>query len=974
MFVKIKILFQKLSDLVFFKKDNVVHDHFPVGVFSEKKDVENNIFSQTPDKDYNNGCAQIRPEEKYYPKNVDVDIKTNKGNFWKNNSIYKQFQNKIYLILLKLKLSMINYKNRRRRRKIRSNDGYTNKAQNTKRILLAVRIGFITIIVGFLALFIILPIFAFNLPSPDSVIRREGFSTKILDRNGKPLYDIYNDQNRLPVKYEDIPEDLKNATIAIEDKNFYTHQGFDIYGLIRGLTKIFTAGRAQGGSTLTQQLVKNVLLTSERTIIRKVKEFVLSIQIERKYSKEEILQMYLNEAPYGGTAWGVGAASEMYFGKQVKDLDFIESVVLSGLPQRPSYYSPYSTNSEAYKDRAKQVLRRMKEDGYIDEEKEKQALIDLDGLIFKEKGSGFKAPHFVGYVQKLLEERYGESVLEQGGLRVTTTLDLDLQEKAQKIVSEEIEKVEAVHITNGAAVVVDSETGEILSMVGSKDFFADDYDGQVNVALSLRQPGSSIKPFTYVTAFKKGYSASTLLLDVPVKFYGGVNQDDYEPVNYDGKFRGPVQVRYALGNSINIPAVKMLALVGIENVLETAFEMGITSLEPTQEILQRVGLSLTLGGGEVRLLEISSAYGAFFNQGYKVEPSAILKIEDNNGKLLEENEPKKGKRVLTPEQAYMIADILSDNEARKDVFGTNSLLNIPSRQIAVKTGTTNEKRDNWTIGGNMQGVVGVWVGNNDNSQMKEVASGISGASTIWRKILLEFLKDKDNKTFEVPGGIVTTAVDTVSGYLAHDGFPSRIEKFIDGTQPGEDTVHIKMKVCKSDGKKATPADIASGNYEEKEYFIFTEKDPSAQENENRWQDGINLWLSGISDPRYHAPNDYCGTQNTIGLDFINPKNETSNMNNDIEIELRAESLNKIISVSIEVDDQKVISLVNRPYKYNINLSDGVHRIKAKARDEKGNETEKTITIGVHMAWNYTPSPTPSPIPSPTETPSPTPSI
>lgn len=958
-FAKMKITLRKLFDKEYQKEAVISKDNYPII----------NLGNNTPNQQQGDTFVyldKIVPEKKIGFQQRIKDVL---------NKYILGIKNFIYLFLLKLKLYMTNRKYSRRRRRIKSTVGRASRnVLQTKRFLFLTRILFLLIIAGFVALFIILPIFAFNLPSPDNVIRRDGFSTKILDRNGKPLYDIYSDQNRIPVEFEEIPDDLKKATISIEDKNFYSHQGFDPFGMLRGLTKIFTAGRAQGGSTLTQQLVKNVLLSSERTIIRKIKEFVLSIQIERKYSKDEILRMYLNEAPYGGTAWGVGAASQMYFGKEVKDLSFIESVVLAGLPQRPTYYSPYSTNPDAFKERTKQVLRRMREDGYIDEEKEKQSLIDLDSIVFKEKGSGFKAPHFVAYVEKILEERYGEAVLQQGGLQVTTTLDLDLQEKAQDIVAEEIEKVESVNITNGAAIVIDSQTGEILSMVGSKDFFAEDYDGQVNVVLSLRQPGSAIKPFTYVTGFKKGYTASTLLMDTPVKFYGGEGQKDYEPNNYDGKFRGPVQVRYALANSINIPAVKMLALVGIEDVLETAYDMGISTLEPTKETLSKVGLSLTLGGGEVRLIDITGAYAAFMNQGFKIEPSAILKIEDNEGKILEENEPKKGKRVLTPEQAYMIVDILSDNDARKEIFGLNSLLNIPSRQIAVKTGTTNEKRDNWTIGGNMQAVVGVWVGNNDNSQMKEVASGVSGASPIWRRIILEYLKDKDNKTFEIPGGIVTAAVDSVSGYAAHDGFPSRIEKFIDGTQPSEDIVHVKMKVCKTDGKIATPADIASGNYEEKEFYVFKENDPASVDGENRWQDGINEWLSGITDPKYHPPGDYCGTQNTIGLDFVNPKNETSNLQNDFEIEIRAESLNKIVSVTIEVDGQKVITLVDRPYKYNINLTTGVHSIKAKAKDDKGNESEKTITIGVNVNWNYTPSPTPTDTPTPSFTLTPTPTI
>lgn len=466
--------------------------------------------------------------------------------------------------------------------------------------------------------------------------------------------------------------------------------------------------------------------------MRKVKEFILAVQIERKYTKDQILSMYLNEAPYGGTSWGVEAASEAYFGKNVKDLNLVECAILAGLPQRPSYYSPYSATPDAYKGRTKDVLRRMREDGYITQDQESEAVKMLDTIKFVGKGGDFKAPHFVQYVEQILEKEYGTSFLEQGGYTITTTLDWNLQDEAQKIVSEEIDKDSYLNITNGAAVALDPQTGEILAMIGSKDFNAKDYDGQVNVTTALRQPGSSFKPFTYVTAFKKYYTPSTMIMDVPTDFPGGAGQPIYHPVNYDGKYRGPMQLRYALANSINVVAVKLLAKVGIKDVLQTAYDMGITTLPPTAETMSRVGLLLTLGGGEVRLLDLTDAYSPFMNKGYRVDPVAILKIEDSNGKVLEENKPEKGKQVISEAQAYLIDSILSDNESRSMVFGLNSLLNIPGRQVAVKTGTTNDKRDNWAIGGNSQVVVGTWVGNNDNSPMKAVASGISGASPIWR--------------------------------------------------------------------------------------------------------------------------------------------------------------------------------------------------------------------------------------------------
>ena len=834
--------------------------------------------------------------------------------------------------------------------------------EKSRRLVALAKYGFMAVIAGFLLLFVILPLFAFNLPSPDKIVRREGFSTKILDRNGLVLYDIYADQRRTPVESDDIPLYLKQATIAVEDKNFYKHSGFDPLGMLRGLSRIFTRGYAQGGSTLTQQLVKNVLLSSERTIFRKLREFILAVQIERKYSKDEILQMYLNEAPYGGTAWGVEAATETYFGKKAKDLNLVESAILAGLPQRPSAYSPYSTTPDAYIGRASDVLRRMEEDGYITKEQEEAAKSELVDVKFQEKGASFKAPHFVQYVQKILEERYGASVVELGGLQVTTTLDLDLQEEAQKIVAEEIAKVESQRITNGGTVVLDSQTGEILAMVGSKRFDDPDYDGQVNVTVASRQPGSSFKPITYATAFKEGYTPSTMIMDVETVFPGGEGQPDYKPVNYDGEYRGPMQLRYTLGNSINVPAVKLLALVGIKDVLETAFDLGIESLPPTKETLARVGLSLTLGGGEVKLLEITSAYGAFFNGGKKVEPLSILKVEDANGKVLEETKPKLGKRVLSEEVAFLISHILSDNSARTEVFGPNSALNIPGRQVAVKTGTTNDKRDNWTIGGTPQRVVGVWVGNNDNSSMLNVASGISGASPIWRRVVMEALSGLPAVSFEATDKIITASVDRVSGYREHDGFAGRSEFFIKGQEPGEDTVHVKLKVCKSDGKLATPSDIAGGSYDEKEYFVFKEEDPTAGSGQsNKWQEGILSWTSGKQDDRYHPPGDYCGSSNTVNVEFNNPSDRDRINSSEFIVRIRPQSTGNITRVELYIDGISVRNFDGPPYEYQAaEISDGVHKIKAVAKDENNNQSERTITVGINVPWDYDSSPSPDP--------------
>ncbi|HLD92447.1 MAG TPA: PBP1A family penicillin-binding protein [Patescibacteria group bacterium] len=831
--------------------------------------------------------------------------------------------------------------------------------QKSRNIAKLSKFGFLGIIVLFLGLFIILPLMAFSLPSPDKVVRREGFSTKILDRNGKPLYDIYEDERSTPIKIDEIPLYLKQATVAIEDKNFYSHQGFDLLGTLRGLSRLFTRGYAQGGSTLTQQLVKNVLLTSERSILRKLKEFILAVQIERKYSKDQILQMYFNEAPYGGNARGVETASEIYFGKSAKDLNLLESAIIAGFPQLPSRYSPYSSTPKAYIERTTNVLRRMREDGYITKDQEEASLAELPNVKFQAKGSSFKAPHFVQYVQKILEERYGEKIVEQGGLKVTTTLDLDLQEKAQAIVAEEIAKVESQKITNGGAVVVDSQTGEILAMVGSKKFDDPDYDGQVNVTVALRQPGSSFKPFTYVTAFKEGYTPSYMVMDVPTTFPGGEGQPDYNPVNYDGKYRGPIQLRFALGNSINIPAVKMIALVGIKDVLETSYDLGINSLPPTKETLARVGLSLTLGGGEVKLLEMTTSYSAFFNGGFRVDPISILKVEDSDGKVLEETKVKKGKQVLSTEQAFLISNILSDNGARSDVFGPNSLLNIPGRQVAVKTGTTNDKRDNWTIGGTPQRAVGVWVGNNDNSAMLNVASGVSGASPIWRKILIDSLTGLDPISFEAPGGIVTAEIDTFSGKLSHDGFSSRSEFFDKSNMPTEDDIHVKLKVCKGEEKLATPSDIVSGNFEEKEYYKIVEEDPTAGAGPNKWQEAILNWINSQSDSRYRPPTEYCGVNTPVFVKFDYPSDKDRINSNNFEIKVTPIAADAITRVELYIDNINVRNFEGQPYIYSAtNVSNGVHTIKAVAKDSSGRQSEKIITIGINTDWNSSSTPTP----------------
>jgi len=813
------------------------------------------------------------------------------------------------------------------------------------------RTGALAALIGVIAsIFIFAILFAWyarDLPDPDKIVRREGFSTKILARDGELLYDVFGDQRRTPVPLEEIPEDLKNATIAIEDKNFYKHGGFDPKGITRAFFTILFRGRLAGGSTLTQQLVKNGLLTSERRISRKIKEFVLAVQIENKFNKDEILQMYLNEVPYGGTAWGIQAAAETYFGKDVNELGLIESAILSGMPQRPSAYSPYGTNPKAYVRRTTDVLRRMREDDYISKDQEKEAVAKLEDVEFELPSTGIKAPHFVLYVKEQLEEMYGERLVEQGGLKVTTTLNWDLHEIAQEIVAEEIAKVEDVDITNGAAVVLDPNNGQVLSMVGSKDYFDEDYDGQVNVTMSLRQPGSAIKPVTYVTAFKEGYTPAQMLMDVSTVF-PHQGEKDYQPVNYDGKFRGPVQLRFALGSSLNVVSVKLLAMVGIKDMLSTAYDMGLTTLEPTRDNLKRFGLSVTLGGGEVRLIELTSAYSAFANGGLKVEPVTILKVEDKDGKVLFEHKDVKGKRALNEGVTYLINHVLSDNNARLLTFGANSYLNMGGRPIAVKTGTTNDKRDNWAVGWSRSAAVGVWVGNNDNSPMKQVASGVSGASPIWRRIMLTTLNQGyQDDPFAIPSNVEARLVDTISGYPEHDGYSTRSEYIVKGTLPGlPDPVHARLKLCRGQNKLASDLDVSRGEYDEKEFYVFAEDDPISTDGRNRWLEGINAWLSGQGDEKYRPPTEYCDSADEVAVRVNQPKDRENFSGNKIPIEIEVFTQEDLESVAIYVDGELNTSYSSKKVNDTINLLDGKYTLKVKAKRKDGKSGESgDIKIG-----------------------------
>lgn len=607
------------------------------------------------------------------------------------------------------------------------------------------------LILLFLYTFFIFKI-AYQLPTPDHLLSVKPLTTEFYDRNNTLLYRLYDNENRSLVQLKDLPPYLVQATLAIEDKNFYRHNGVDPLAIGRAAIHDFkNPNNLEGASTITQQLVKNSLLTPERTYARKAKEIILAFWVEKVYSKDNILQMYFNEVPYGGPAWGVEAASEMYFGKHAKDLDLAQAAYLAGLPASPTEYSPYGTQPQLGKKRQVEVLKRMVEEKYISKETADAAAVEE--LSLASPHSDIKAPHFVMYVKDYLAQTLGSRVVSQGGLKVYTTLDLDLQKQAEQIVKKEVDKLSSFNVQNGAAMITDPKTGQILAMVGSKDYNEPNF-GNYNVTLALRQPGSSIKPITYAAAFKKGYSPGNTILDTPISFTDNWGRS-YSPVNYDGRFHGPVSIRTALGSSFNIPAVKLLATIGIEDMIQTARDLGISTFNDSS----RYGLSLTLGGGAVKMIDMMSVYGTLANLGVKETPTPIIKVTDSEGNIIDEYKDS-NQRVLEPQISYLITSILSDNNARTPAFGPNSLLYFPGQAVAVKTGTSDDKIDNLTFGYTENYVIGVWVGNPDNSPMNQaLTSGITGAAPIWRRIFEVLLKDHPSLAFTRPAGISEAYID-----------------------------------------------------------------------------------------------------------------------------------------------------------------------------------------------------------------------
>ncbi|MEK7090620.1 MAG: PBP1A family penicillin-binding protein, partial [Patescibacteria group bacterium] len=562
-------------------------------------------------------------------------------------------------------------------------------------------------------------------------------STKIYDSAGKVLlYDARGEVIRTIVPFEEIPRSVKNAAVAIEDSNFYNHHGISLESIGRAFfVNLFSGDIRQGGSTITQQLVKKALLTDDRTYTRKIKEAILALRVERAYSKEEILNFYLNEIPYGAQSYGIQAASETFFGKDAKGLTLAEAAYLAALPKAPTYYSPYGQHRDELGERKNLVLKRMNDLGFISAEEAETAMAEAVDFISR-ADQGIKAPHLVMRVLEELADKYGEDKIESGGLRVITSLNWELQVAGEELTRKYVEdEEEQFRVSNAGLAAIDPKTGHILVMVGSRDYFDIEREGNFNVTTALRQPGSSIKPIVYAAALKRGFTDQTVVFDLPTEFNSScdpkvpeVEPDSeeekteaekcYHPVNYDEKFRGPVTFREALAQSINVPSVKVLYLAGLPESLAMAKAIGITTFTDPS----RYGLSLVLGGGEVKLLEMVGAYSVFANDGKRNPPTTILKVEDSRGDILFEYKAP-NEFVLDPQIARTISSMLSDNIARTPAFGANSLLYFPERDVAVKTGTTNDYRDAWVIGYTPNLAAGVWFGNNDNSPMSNVASG-----------------------------------------------------------------------------------------------------------------------------------------------------------------------------------------------------------------------------------------------------------
>ena len=788
-----------------------------------------------------------------------------------------------------------------------------------------------------------------DLPDPGTLILREvPQSTKIYDKTGEHLlYEISGDEKRTLVTLDEIPDFIPQATITAEDRKFYEHGGFDLKGIIRAvLVNVSTLNpTGQGASTITQQLVKNSILTNEKTISRKVKELVLSIALERRYEKDEILQMYLNEIPYGSTNYGIESAAQAYFSKPASDLTLAEGATLAGLPKAPT---TYLNNPERLLERRNWILNDMKELGYIGEEALQEALLEETSIT--PSASGINAPHFVFWVKELLVEEYGERAVEQGGLRVITSLDFDKQQIAEEaVVSNVAARGETYGYNNTGLVSIDPKTGHVIAMVGSADYFDEEIDGAVNTTLRPLQPGSSFKPIMYTAGFEAGYTPNTILWDVNTTFPS--SSGPYNPRNFDFKERGPITVRKALQGSLNIPAVKMLYLIGVENGLSFAERLGYTTLTDRS----RFGLAVVLGGAEVKPLEHTAAYATFAAEGIYREPVAILKVEDSNGEVLQEWEETEGEKVLEINHARMITDVLSDDNARAYIFGTGSNLTLPGRPAAAKTGTTNDAKDGWTVGYTPQLATAVWAGNTDGSVMSSNSGGYTVASPVWREYMKKAHADLPVEYFgsatipitgkDILDGIIpsqTIVIDTASGKLATDLTP---ESYREEKVCGE-YHNILSYVNTSDPLGAAPSNPEAVN--------------SAWTN---WESAVETWITSQNEQitageiegtiikNCEIPEEEDDVHVAANIPTIKIKEPDNNnkINRTFDLAVRASSRRGISRLEVLIDDRAVHTSTNRS-DLTITLPSwvepGEHTLTVAAYDDVDNMASDSVSVEV----------------------------
>lgn len=803
--------------------------------------------------------------------------------------------------------------------------------------------GFIAVCfaLGILGMTILVAWAGKDLPDPDRLTDRQiAQSTKIYDRTGEHLlYEIFADQKRTMVEFDKIPKQLINAVVATEDTAFYEHKGIRPLSIIRSVVYglIGKSRLGSGASTLTQQLVKNAILTNERTYTRKIKEIILSIRLEQKYSKDQILKIYFNEIPYGSTNYGVESAAHSYFNKSVSELNLEEIATLAGLPKAPS---TYINNKTALKKRRDFVLERMFEEGYITRQEADET--QAKPVSLSQEFGKIQAPHFVLYVKEQLVEMFGEQMVDTGGLKVITTLDWDKQQAAEQAVKEESDKTFAESEANNASLVaIDPKTGQILAMIGSRDFYDDKIDGQFNVAtLGKRQPGSSFKPIVYAAAFEKGYTPDTLLFDVETNF--AVAGKDYKPLNYDLKEHGIVTMRQALQGSLNIPAVQTLYLVGAEKGVDFAERMGYTTLSEGD-----FGLSLVLGGGEVKLLEHVNAYGIFANNGIYQKHVSILNVEDNAGTNLFEWKKNKGEQVLDEKVAATMSNVLSDDAARSYVFGSGSILTLKDRPVAAKTGTTNGYIDAWTIGYTPSLVSGVWVGNTNNTPMRKGDGGSKLAAPIWNHFMREALKNTPAEEFPTPppndaqkpilrgssGAGIKLLVDKVTGKIATSSTPA--DYIIEQTFiPPHSILHY---VTKDDPRGPAPADPT----QDPQYAV--------------WEQAIQDWVARekAKDPNWNITfgepptesDDIHSIELAPTLDVFSPAPSSTLGTRQINVEIRVSAPRGVTKVTYKIDENYVGTIKDAPFNLNYyatGLNDGDHILTVIAEDDIGNQSRKDI--------------------------------